>query len=84
MMQAQCRQQSARGGRALTAVTVKNAVFWDVMPCSRVGVHRLSQGNNQQNAKTSSDFLLIAWFTYRPEDGGSKFIRDVSELSPDL
>jgi hypothetical protein len=47
------------------AVTMKNAVFWDVTPC----------GSGQQFLVTPNVFLACRLF--HPDDGGETFLRNV-------
>jgi hypothetical protein len=74
----------------LTEYTVKNTIFWDVMPCSLVEVYRhfgrtyclhlhgKSLPSNQQKLAASLLDLL-----FNPEDGGSTFTWNVGKLLPD-
>jgi hypothetical protein len=61
-----------------TAVTMKNAVFWDVALCRSClnrrfgGTYRLQP----QSAATCSRWLLARGFFY-PEDGGDTFLQNV-------
>jgi hypothetical protein len=55
-----------------TAVTMKNAVFWDVAPC-RSCVNRLI---GLQSAATCSRWFLTRGFLYS-ENGGDTFLRNV-------
>jgi hypothetical protein len=70
----------------LTAVDMKNSVFWDVLPCSPVKVNqcfggiyclhlqglRVSQPRNQY--ETGSKMLYLF---FDPEDGGDIFLQNV-------
>jgi hypothetical protein len=58
------------GFEVFTAVTMKNAVFWDVAPC-RCG--RL----NRRSAATCSRWFFARGYFY-PEDGGDTILRNVS------
>jgi hypothetical protein len=60
----------------ITAVTMRNAVFWDVASC-RSCVNRRFRGTLLQSAATCSRWLLARGFFY-PEDGGDTFLRNVS------
>jgi hypothetical protein len=55
-----------------TAVTMKNAVFWDVAPC-RSCVNRHFGG---MSAASCSSWFLARGFFY-PEDRGDTFLRKV-------
>jgi hypothetical protein len=55
-----------------TAVTMKNAVFWDVASC-RSCVNRRFGGTS---AATCSRWFFARGFFY-PEDGGDTFLRNV-------
>jgi hypothetical protein len=56
------------------AVTMKDAVFWDVAPCGFIinrrfgGTFRLQQ---------SSNILLCSRYFFYPEDGGDTLLRNV-------
>jgi hypothetical protein len=73
------------------AVTVKNAVFWDIAPCRSCVNRRFGgkyclyiQGRKIliviQSAATSSRWFLVRGFFY-PEDGGYTFLRNVGSHS---
>jgi hypothetical protein len=75
------------GVEVRTAVTIKSVVFWDVTPCSLIGVHRryavmyclYIQGRrvSQENSKKQ---VLVA---FSPEEGCSPFLRIADNPQPD-
>jgi hypothetical protein len=80
---------SCIGFEVFTALTIKNAVFWDVAPCRSCeltrrfgGKYRLHlQGRKICERGTSVNRLLATysrWFLASyPEDGGHTFLRNV-------
>jgi hypothetical protein len=83
------------GFEVLTAVVMKNIIFWDITPCNHLKVNRLFGGTYRlhlQGRKISrarallatcfqADFLLDLFLD--PEDGGNILPRKVSWLSTD-
>jgi hypothetical protein len=63
--------------RFLTVVIMKSTIFWDVMPCSKIEIHKyfgeiyhfhlkdqqVNQASNKQ-AASSLSFLLTDWYTW--------------------
>jgi hypothetical protein len=58
-----------------TAVTMKNAILWDVAQC-RSCVNRRFGGTYLRSAATSSRRFLALGFSY-PEDGKDTFLQNV-------
>jgi hypothetical protein len=84
------------GFEVLTAVVVKNIIFWDVTPCSLLrcnrrfgetyrvhlqGRRKLYQHEPASTQMASKMFLLK--FFFDPEDGGDVFLRNVGCISTD-
>jgi hypothetical protein len=72
-----------------TAVVMKSAIFWDIMPCSPLKANRRFGGTsppssglkNKPNkallATCFHDGFLLGLF-FEPEDGGDMFLRHIS------
>jgi hypothetical protein len=77
------------GYEVLTAVVIKNYIFWDITPCSLLKVNRcfggtcrlhlqrrkISQPRNQHEASSKQNWFLT-WFIFDPEYGDT-FLRNV-------
>jgi hypothetical protein len=77
-----CKVWPSVGFKVFTAVTMNNAVFWDVAPCRSYvnrrfgGTYRLHLQGSLQSAATCSRWFLARGVLY-PEDGGDTFFRNV-------
>jgi hypothetical protein len=65
------------------------AVWWKFpwrfggMPCLHLQGRRVSRASKQANSNQQSTCLLLAQVTFRPDDGGSTFLRNVATLVSD-
>jgi hypothetical protein len=66
------KQRENVGTEALTAVNIKNIVFWNPTPCNLAGVYQRFGGTR------SSWFAACFPLLFDPEDGRSTFLRKVS------
>jgi hypothetical protein len=59
------------GFEVLTAVVMKNTVFWDITPCSRMKVRAASRA-------TSFHSCILLGSLLDPEDGGDVILRNLA------
>jgi hypothetical protein len=74
------------GSEILTAVVMKNSIFWDITPRSLLKSTDVSE-EHVASILSSACYLLRAGFLrglfFDPEDGGDMFLRNVGSISMD-